>query len=103
MDDYTYEKISSAIFEKGKYKKFNISYAMDNDLDDVIVQGKVRIEYGYTELKTDVLMNPTYLDAVVTINDLMNIEDFGDHHYLEDIFYKYQDGDIMVYWLSFGS
>lgn len=101
MNDETYEKIENAIFTKGKYKNFEISYAMDEDLDSLFTIGSIRVEYA--DLKTDVLINPTYLDIVVAVNDLMNIESFGDHHYLEMIIFKRNDADIKIYDLHFGS
>jgi hypothetical protein len=101
MNDEIYEKIEKAIYEKGKYKDFNISYAMNEDLDALFTEGKIRIEYVH--LHTDILINPTYLDIVVAVNDLMNIEDFGDHRFLEDIFFERNDDDVKIYSLHFGS
>ena len=43
MNDEIYDKIYLAIEKSGKYKDYRVSYAMDNPLDDIALEGKVKI------------------------------------------------------------
>ena len=102
MNDEIFDKIYLAIEKNGKHKKYRVSYAMENDLDDIALKGKVKIIFDEF-YSSEILVNPSYLDLVVVANDMINVCDFHDHIYLENIIFVEKNDDVNIYTMSFGS
>lgn len=82
--------IKNAIVEKSQYKDLKVAYEMDNDLNEVIIQGRVKFldDYGDEDVQSEVFVNPTYLDLAIFVNDRINITQ-DDHHVFLEKMYKH--------------
>lgn len=82
--------IKKAITEKSQYKDLKVDYQMDNDLDEVIMQGRVKFmdDYGDEDVQSVIFVNPTYLDLAIFVNDRINITQ-DDHHVFLESMYKH--------------
>lgn len=95
MNDQIFQKIHGAIMKYGKYKNFSVIYAMNESLDSLLATGQVKITYA--GLDSDILVNPTYLDAIVAINDIMNMENFGENRSVQDIELEHIGKEFKIY------
>ena len=77
--------IKNALVQKSQYKDLKVAYEMDNDLEEVIIQGRVKFmdDYGDEDFVSTLLINPTYLDLAIFVNDRINITQDDHHVFLE--------------------
>lgn len=105
MDEFD-GKIYDAIQKYGECKDCRVFYRMEEDLEDILAIGKVQIIFDSIKnvnYKSHVLENPTYLDLAVIANDVINICNFKDHRYLENVYLERENNDIKIYSIWFGS